>query len=305
MTTRRVPERRSRAADWAKLAGGLALPVLVIAALGTRSGIVPSEAILPTLVAGFSLGAFALGLGIYALADIWNSGAGGARAAIFGMVYAAPVIAILALISAAAILYPRLTDISTDTDDPPLFVGVEGTGNRFDAESAALQRAAYPDVTTRIYDLPPGEVYAAARDLFGKRGWVIRHNVEPAPPPPPPVDGAIVAPPVDVAAAPSQPATGPALPPDERRSEAAFPPARNIATLEATAETPVFRFQDDVALRVESSPEGTRVDMRSASRVGEHDLGQNARRIRAFLTDLDAILRPETPPGVGSAAAGR
>ena len=36
--------------------------------------------------------------------------------------------------------------------------------------------------------------------------------------------------------------------------------------------------------------------MRSASRLGEHDLGQNARRIRAFLADLDAILRPETPP---------
>jgi len=306
LTTRRVPERRSRAADWAKLAGGLALPVLVIAALGTRSGIVPSEAILPTLIAGFSLGAFALGLGIYALADIWNSGAGGARAAIFGMVYAAPVIAILALISAAAILYPRLTDISTDTDDPPLFVGVEGTGNRFDAESAALQRAAYPDVTTRIYDLPPGEVYAAARDLFGKRGWVIRHSVEPAPLPPPlPVDGAIVAPPVGIAGAPPQPPIGLPLPPDERGSEAAFPPERNVASLEATAETPVFRFQDDVALRVESSPEGTRVDMRSTSRVGEHDLGQNARRIRAFLADLDAILRPETPPGVGGAAAAR
>ena len=95
MTTRRIPDRRSRAADWAKLAGGLALPVLVIGAFGARVGIVPPEAILPALVAGFALGLVALGLGIYALADIWKSGADGARAAIFGMVYAAPVVAIL------------------------------------------------------------------------------------------------------------------------------------------------------------------------------------------------------------------
>ena len=149
-----------------------------------------TEALLPTLVAGFSLGILALGLGIYALTDIWNSGAGGARAAIFGMVYAAPVIAILGLISAAAIVYPRLTDISTDTDDPPLFVNSGAGESRYDSASAALQRAAYPAVTTRIYDAPPGEVYAAARGLFDKRGWAIRHSVEPAPAAPPLPDDA-------------------------------------------------------------------------------------------------------------------
>ena len=290
-------------ADWAKLAGGLALPVLVIGAFGARSGIVPTEAILPTLIAGFALGILALGLGIYALADIWNSGAGGARAAIFGMVYAAPVIAILGLISAAAIVYPRLTDISTDPDDPPAFTGTEARRNRFDPASAALQRAAYPAVTTRIYDMPTGEVFGAARDLFGKRGWIIRHSVEPAPPPLP--DGTPVAAPESVAAQPPEAAGSRALPPDERGSDAALSGPKVVASLEATAETPIFRFQDDVAVRIESSPEGTRVDMRSASRLGEHDLGQNARRIRAFLADLDAILRPETPPAAGGVAAGR
>jgi len=303
LTTRRVPDRRSRAADWAKLAGGLALPVLVIGALGARIGIVTTEAILPTLVAGFTLGILALGLGIYALTDIWNSGAGGARAAIFGMVYAAPVIAILGLISAAAIVYPRLTDISTDTDDPPLFAEA-GAGGRYDSAAAALQKAAYPAVTTRIYDSPPGEVYAAARGLFDKRGWAIRHSVEPAPAAPPLPDGTPVAAAQGVAAQSPETAGGTALPPDERGSDA-LPPPRDIASLEATAETPIFRFRDDVAVRIESSPEGTRVDMRSASRLGEHDLGQNARRIRAFMADLDAILRPETPPAPGGATAGR
>ena len=88
-------------------------------------------------------------------------------------------------------VYPRLTDISTDTDDPPLFVESGAGGSRYDAASAALQRAAYPAVTTRIYDAPPGEVYAAARGIFDKRGWAIRHSVEPAPPAPPLPDDAL------------------------------------------------------------------------------------------------------------------
>jgi hypothetical protein len=42
--------------------------------------------------------------------------------------------------------------------------------------------------------------------------------------------------------------------------------------------------------------------MRSASQVGRHDLGQNARRIKAFLAELDTAIQlaseapPPTPP---------
>lgn len=56
--------------------------------------------------------------------------------------------------------------------------------------------------------------------------------------------------------------------------------------LEATATTPWFGFKDDVVVRVIPEPGGTRVDVRSASRVGRSDLGVNARRIRAFRARL-------------------
>ncbi len=52
--------------------------------------------------------------------------------------------------------------------------------------------------------------------------------------------------------------------------------------LEATAATRWFGFKDDVVVRVASDTAGTRVDIRSASRVGRSDLGVNAERIRAF-----------------------
>jgi uncharacterized protein (DUF1499 family) len=53
--------------------------------------------------------------------------------------------------------------------------------------------------------------------------------------------------------------------------------------LEATATTFWFGFKDDVVVRVTAAPGGSRVDVRSVSRVGRSDLGANARRIRAFL----------------------
>jgi len=64
--------------------------------------------------------------------------------------------------------------------------------------------------------------------------------------------------------------------------------ARNEATgrIEAADRTLWFGFVDDVVVRVTEEPGGTRVDVRSASRVGTSDFGRNARRIRLFLREL-------------------
>ncbi|APG63764.1 hypothetical protein LPB140_09700 [Sphingorhabdus lutea] len=58
--------------------------------------------------------------------------------------------------------------------------------------------------------------------------------------------------------------------------------------VEATATSTLFRFKDDIVLRVRPTEDGTGsiIDMRSVSRVGQSDLGVNAKRIRAFLADL-------------------
>lgn len=53
--------------------------------------------------------------------------------------------------------------------------------------------------------------------------------------------------------------------------------------LEATATTRWFGFEDDIVIRLTETPDGVRVDMRSASRIGRSDLGTNAARIQTFL----------------------
>jgi uncharacterized protein (DUF1499 family) len=56
--------------------------------------------------------------------------------------------------------------------------------------------------------------------------------------------------------------------------------------LEASDTTMWFGFTDDIVVRVRPAPRGSRIDVRSASRVGRSDLGINARRIHAFLAAM-------------------
>lgn len=56
--------------------------------------------------------------------------------------------------------------------------------------------------------------------------------------------------------------------------------------IEATATTPWFGFKDDVIVRIRPEGAGSRVDVRSVSRVGGGDIGANAKRIREFLSRL-------------------
>lgn len=56
--------------------------------------------------------------------------------------------------------------------------------------------------------------------------------------------------------------------------------------IEATATTAWFGFNDDVIVRVRGADQGSRIDIRSVSRVGRSDVGANARRIREFLARL-------------------
>ena len=58
--------------------------------------------------------------------------------------------------------------------------------------------------------------------------------------------------------------------------------------IEATDTTWWFGFVDDIVIRIRSEEIGSRIDVRSLSRVGVGDLGANAARIRRFRDALNA-----------------
>jgi uncharacterized protein (DUF1499 family) len=61
---------------------------------------------------------------------------------------------------------------------------------------------------------------------------------------------------------------------------------KNAGRIEATDTTRWFGFEDDVVVRLTPWGSGTRVDVRSVSRIGRSDIGTNARRIRRYLAAL-------------------
>ena len=66
--------------------------------------------------------------------------------------------------------------------------------------------------------------------------------------------------------------------------------ADDPAYLVMEARLPFLSIRDDVAIRIQPDEVGTLLDIRSASRFGSHDFGNNARRIRKFLASLDNVL---------------
>lgn len=61
---------------------------------------------------------------------------------------------------------------------------------------------------------------------------------------------------------------------------------REEGRIEATDTTFWFGFKDDVVIRIAPADQGSRIDVRSVSRVGKSDVGTNARRIESYLQKL-------------------
>lgn len=250
----RITERRSRAAGFARFSGGFSVPVLVLTALGHRYGLIPESALLALISTGILLAILGMAAGLYALIDIWNNGEEGAGSAVLGVVYSVPGTVLFAMTVYALVVYPRLNDISTDLFDPPAYASFRGIPSDRVAPPPAEQR----------------EVQRAAYpDITARRYPVILRRVFDA------AKGIVEARGWEIISI------------DDPG------PEDSQATIQVVARTLLFRFTDHVVIRLVSEPAGTRVDVRSASTYGLHDLGQNARRIREFLAALDTALQGE------------
>jgi len=249
----RIATHRDRLAGFARTAGAMSAPVLVLAGLANRFDLMPFPAVLPVLLTGILLAIVALFTAIFALTRIWQFGGLGTGSAIAGIVYAIPGVLLAGIVIFAVIAYPRIADVTTDADNPPQFRVLHVNGANQDASDAGTgqgggQPVEITGIAARHYPAGIDAVYDAVIAILANRGWAVASDSAP--------DG-----------------------------------GRDIITIEASARTLLFAFADDLAIRLTGTPDGTRVDMRSASRWGRHDLGQNGRRIRAFMGELDLVLQ--------------
>lgn len=245
-----IEERMSRLAVWSLRTAVFAIPVTALGFVLYWTETLDFETSLKTMLAGLGLAVLALLLALAGFIVIWNDGLKG-----LGRVFGAAALALALLVPPAAVAayssrLPAIHDISTDTEDPPVFRALafarSRTANPLDyaGEELARQQAdAYPGIKSIEFDATPDEIYNALVALANRRKWQI----------------------VD-----------------------ATPPRGGLrdGRIEAVTGNLLLGMRWDIVIRVRPTPEGARVDMRSVSRHGEHDLGLNAMRIDDVFAEL-------------------
>ncbi|WP_077286454.1 DUF1499 domain-containing protein [Cognaticolwellia aestuarii] len=58
--------------------------------------------------------------------------------------------------------------------------------------------------------------------------------------------------------------------------------------IEAVDTTLLWAFKDDVVIRIQATTSGSKIDLRSISRIGGTDLGANAKRVETFISNFSA-----------------
>ena len=116
--TSRLGERRSRLAAASSRLAALSMPVLIIAAIGHRAGMLDATPTYAVMALGFSLAALAAITALAAFAGIWRDGRKGAGAATRGLIIGLIVLVLPAIGAWKVVTLPRLIDISTDPRGP-------------------------------------------------------------------------------------------------------------------------------------------------------------------------------------------
>lgn len=207
--------------------------------------------------------ALAVLIALVAFIQIWRRGYKGAGSATIGILLPILVLAWPLSFLPAYLNQPPLNDITTDWSAPPRF--------------AELAKARVPGMNPVAYPadrFPPVQqkVYPDLRTLVVDRSAEETFEL---------VEDAVRKLKWKVAVA-----------------EAPVIRSAKAGRLEATDQTLLLGFTDDVVVRVEGNATRSRVDVRSASRYGTHDLGQNASRVRHFLTELQSRVDSTAPTAV-------
>ena len=277
MIRRRPAEQPvSRLAVWSRRVALFSLAATFIAIIIVRSGALDIVPALSTLAGALVLAVIAILLALAAGVVIWRDGTGGLQQAFAGFAIGLALIGYPLYLGVKAYKLPAIYDVTTDPIDPP----------RFEAIARLRPRDAHPVTYAGLYtaelqhaaysDIEPDLTDSSPQEAYNAALKVITkrkwHIVDARPPQ--------------------------LSPPREGR-------------IEAIARTMILGFRDDVVVRVRAAPDGARIDVRSASRYGRHDLGGNAARVRALMEDIDDVLsagepeKPEKKPAPKPGQAGK
>lgn len=251
--------RTSRAALWSRRLAVFSAVLFVVSGLSHRLALLSTPDFIPVIGLVGTLAVLALLCALWGFSRLWRYGDRGGRASAWGLFVALLVLAPFAYYGWLSATLPRLTGVSTDTVDPPAF------------SRALVGRAPPMNLIGPISEADAAAQREAYPEVTGRRYDLALPDVLEE------VEKLIA----------------------QRRWEVVgrLGPSQESAdvTIEVFARTPILGYPQDVAIRLTDEDLSTFVDMRSVSRYGRHDLGDNARRVAAFMTELDAAIAMRPP----------
>lgn len=265
----------SQLAIWACRIALFALAMAALAIVIERADILELVPVLVAVAVALAFAAVAIVMALAGFVSLWNNGGPGFLQALSAILIGALLLSYPGYLAWKAHRLPAVTDVTTDPLDPPRFEVV--------SKLRPADRNLYPG--------------SAAADLQ-KATWP---DIEP----------------LDVTATPKATFDGVMAVFTKRKwriVDSRAPSPGHDGHVEAIARSPVMGLRDDVTVRIRPTREGTRVDVRSASRFGSMDFGGNAERVLALLDDIDqaaaagkperevrqkSVLKPASVPGHG------
>ncbi|HWV55602.1 DUF1499 domain-containing protein [Pseudorhodoplanes sp.] len=252
MVRRRLPdEPNSKLAIWSRRLALFAVAAALIAIIVVRAGLIEALPGMAALGGALAFAGLAILLALGSFVTIWRQGLGGLGYAVTALFIGGLLLSYPAYLGYKAYKLPPIYDITTDVLDPP----------GFDAVRRLRSRNTNPAQYAGLY--------AAEQQ---REGYPNIAPLELSVPPKTAYDHALAL-------------------VNKRRwlvLDAREPqPKRRDGRIEAVARSPIMGFREDLVIRIRGTDEESRVDMRSSSRYGFHDLGSNASRISAFLEALE------------------
>jgi len=245
----------SSLASWARNLAVFSVVAVVVSILIVRFGFLEVKPALATFFGALACAVLSILFGFAAFVAIWQNGSRGMGRILLALLIDVVVLAYPAYLGLQYRKLPAIHDITTDPIDPPRFEALARlrTG---DGTNTAVYAGLYSAEQQRLYypDIEPVELEVPVQRAFDITLQLVTKRKW--------------------------------LVIDERAPQ----PPRRIGRIEAVARTPIMGFREDVSIRVVPDGEGSRVDIRSASRYFESDLGSNAARILRLTDDINTAV---------------
>jgi hypothetical protein len=242
----------SSLATWARNLAIFSLVAVVVSIIIVRFGFLEMKPALATFFGALACAGLSVLVGLAAFAAIWQNGSRGMSRILLALLIDAVILAYPAYLGLQYRKLPPIHDITTDPIDPPRFEALARLRSGDGANPAVYAGLYSAEQQRQAYpDIETVELEVPVQRAYEVALQLVTKRKW--------------------------------LVIDER------PPQlpRRIGRIEAVARTPIMGFREDVSIRVTPDGEDSRVDIRSASRYFDSDLGSNAARVTKLIDDIN------------------